>query len=106
MATRAEEFRYWTERSGAKKSKSPPRPRRDSPVDTSKPGVSATDRRVGARKPSSRVDKKAGYVLEEAKGKPSRKSTRKASNRQKTDTQMVMKARTAETRIRGRSAMR
>ncbi len=62
--------------------------------------MSTTDRRVGARKPSSRVDKKAGYVLEDREGKPSRKSTRKASNRQKTDTQMVMKARTAETRPR------
>lgn len=100
MATRAEQFRYWTERSGAKKPKATPRPRRDVPVDTSKAGVSATDRRTGARKPSARVDRKAGYVLEDTKGRPSRKSTRKSSNRQKTDTQMRVKARTQETRPR------
>ena len=34
MATRAERFRYWTERSGPKKPKSPSRPRRDAPVES------------------------------------------------------------------------
>ena len=95
MATRAERFRYWTERSGPKKPKSPPRPRRDAPVDTSKPGVSATDRKAGARKPSPKVGKKATYVLETTEGRPSRKSTRKAANRQRTDAQMQIKLRTA-----------
>jgi len=77
MATRAELFRYWTERSGPKKPKGRPRPRRDFPVDTSKQGVSATDRRVGPRKPSPKV-------------------ARKAANRQRTDAQMRMKLRTAD----------
>jgi hypothetical protein len=96
MATKAERFRYWTERSGPKESKGRPRSRRDFSVDTSKPGVSATDRRVGPRKPSSKVAKKAAYVLEITDGRPSRKSTRKAANRQRTDAQMRMKLRTAE----------
>ncbi len=46
MATRGEMARYWIQRSGAKKSKSAPRPRRDSPTDTALPGVSASDRRA------------------------------------------------------------
>lgn len=46
MATRSELFRYHQERSGPKKSKRPPRPPRNIPVDTSLPGVSAADRRV------------------------------------------------------------
>lgn len=95
MATKAERFRYWSERSGPRKPKSPPRPRRDVPVDTSKPGVSATDRKVGPRKPSPKVAKKAAYVLEVADGRPSRKSTRKAANRQRTDAKMRVKRRTA-----------
>jgi hypothetical protein len=96
MATKAQEFRYWTERSGPKKPKRPPRPRRDFPVDTSKPGVSATDRRAGPRKPSPKVAKKAVYALETADGRPSRKSTRKAANRQRTDAQMRVKLRRLE----------
>lgn len=46
MATRSELFRYYQERSGPKKSKRPPRLPRNVPVDTSLPGVSATDRGV------------------------------------------------------------
>jgi hypothetical protein len=93
MTTKAEEFRYWAERAGAKKAKSPPRPRRDVGVDTSAPGVSATDRKTGPRKPSPKVAKKASYVLETSEGRPSRKSTRKAANRQRTDAQMRIKLR-------------
>jgi hypothetical protein len=96
MATKAQRFRYWTERSGPKKPKRPRRPRRDFPVDTSKPGVSATDRRASPRKASPKVAKKAAYVLEITDGRPSRKSTRKAANRQRTDAQMRVKLRTAE----------
>ena len=48
MSTKAERFRYELERSGPKKPKSPPRPRRDAPVDTAQPGVSATQRRAAA----------------------------------------------------------
>lgn len=57
MATRSELFRYHQERSGPKKSKRPPRPPRNFPVDTSLPGVSAADRRV--------------HVFEDTLGKPS-----------------------------------
>jgi len=73
-----------------KKEKKPRPPRRDWPVDTSMPGVSATDRRAGggstaARNLSKRSEKTAGYKLEDsATGKPSRKSTRKGKNRIKT----------------------
>ena len=107
MATKAEEFRYWTERSGPKKPKTAPRPKRDVPVDTSAPGVSATDRRAGAgRKESVRAGKKATYVLEDTKGKPSRRSTRKSSNRQKTDAQMRAKRRTGEVKPESRVGRR
>ncbi len=101
MATKAEEFRYWTERSGPNKPKSAPRRRRDAGVDTSKAGVSATDRRAGRGEPSARTGKKAAYALERsATAKPSRRSTRKAGNRQRTDTQMQAKSRVAEVRPR------
>lgn len=104
MATKAEQFRYWTERSGPKKAKSPPKPRRDDPVDTSLAGVSATDRKAGfPRKPSKRAGKKAEYVLEVSAGKPSRKSTRKAGNRQRTDTKMLAKRRTQQSRPSSRA---
>lgn len=96
MATKAEQFRYWTERSGPKKPKGPPRARRDLPVDTSQPGVSATDRRAGfPRKASLSAGKKAAYAFEASEARPSRKSTRKAANRQRTDAQMRVKSRTA-----------
>jgi hypothetical protein len=97
MATKAEEFRYWQQRSGPKKPKQPPRARRDEPVDTSAAGVSATDRRAAARKPQGRA-RKAMFALEESAGKPSRKSTRKAANRQKTDVQARIKRRNSESR--------
>jgi hypothetical protein len=89
MATKSEMHRYWQERSGPKKPKSPPRPRRDTPVDTALPGVSATDRRVGGgstarRNWSQRAAAQGVYVLEEsATGTPSRRSTRKSANRSK-----------------------
>jgi hypothetical protein len=99
MATKAERFRYWTERAGPKKPKSPPRPRRDVPVDTSLPGVNATDRKAGfPRKASLRAGRKAAYLLERTNGRRSRKSTRKAANRQRTDAQMRIKRRTAAVR--------
>ena len=104
MATKAEQFRYWTERSGPKKPKSPPRARRDAPVDTSRAGVSATDRKAGVpRKASIRAGKKAEYVLEVSAGKPSRKSTRKAGNRQRTDTKMLAKRRVQQSRPSSRT---
>ena len=100
MSTKAEEYRYWQERSGTKKPKRAPRARRDVPVDTSQPGVSATNRRAGPRKPSARAGKKAVFALEQSAGRPSRKSTRKAANRQKNDVQSRIKRRTGEGRPR------
>ncbi len=47
MGKKATEFRRQAERSGPKKAKRPARPRRDLEVDTSLPGVSASDRKVG-----------------------------------------------------------
>jgi hypothetical protein len=106
MATRAEQFRYLTERSGPKKAKRPPRPRRDAVVDTSLPGVSATARKAGPRKESAHAGRKAAYVLEDSASRPSRRSTRKASNRQKTDAQMRAKGRTSEVRPESRTGRR
>lgn len=103
MATKAERFRYEVERSGPKKPKQPRAPKRAVTVDTSMPGVSASDRR-GGRTESIRAGKKAQYALEDSAGKPSRKSTRKASNRQKTDSQMRVKQRTAEASPETRAA--
>ena len=98
MATKAERFRYEAERSGPKKPKAPPRARRNSPVDTALPGVSASDRR-GTRKESSAAGRKAIYAFEVSEtARPSRKSTRKAKNRQRTDAQMRVKRRTAAVR--------
>ena len=100
MSTKAEEFRYWAERSGPKKPKTAPPRRRDAPVDTAKPGVSATDRRAVRAEGSVRAGKKAAYALERSTAKPSRRSTRKGVNRQRTDGQMLAKSRVAEGRPR------
>ena len=77
MATKAEDFRYWAERSTPKQAKPEPRAKRQDHE-------------------SLRAGRKAAYALEDSAGKPSRKSTRGASNRQKTDVQMRIKRRTAE----------
>lgn len=88
MATKAERYRAEQERSGPKKAGKPKR-RRDFPVDTAKPGVSATDRKAGgqstaARNRSQHAAKKATYALEDsATGRPSRRSSRRAANRAK-----------------------
>lgn len=87
MASKADQFRYLAERSGPKKTKQPRRPPRNVPVDTAAPGVSATDRRSTPRA-SVRAGKKAAYALETSNRNPSRRSTRKAANRQKTDVKM------------------
>jgi hypothetical protein len=105
MATKAEEFRYWLERSGPKKAKKARTPRR-SAVDTSLPGVSATDRKATRPKESLHAGRKAPYVLEDSAGKPSRLSTRKSSNRQKTDSQSRAKRWTAEVRPETRAGRR
>ena len=101
MATKAERFRHGTERSGPNKRKSPRRPRRDVPVDTAQKGVSATDRRAGfPRTPSRTVAAKASYAFEPAEVRPSRKSTRKAKSRRRTDTKMQAKRRASLMRPR------
>ena len=95
MATKAERFRWESERSGPKRPPKPRRPRRDDPANTAEPGVSATDRKAAApHKESKRADRsKAIFVLEDSATGPSRRSTRKASNRQRTDTKMIEKRR-------------
>ncbi len=103
MATKAEEFRYWLQRSGPKKPKQAKAPRRGASVDTSLPGVSATDRKATRPKESLHAERKAAYVLEDSAGKPSRRSTRKSSNRQKTDSQTRAKRWTAEVRPKART---
>lgn len=78
MATKTEWFRYEQERSGPKKAKrAPQEATHHEPV---------------------RAGKKAVFALEDSVGTPSRKTTRKASNRSKTDVQMRMKRKTAEMR--------
>lgn len=102
MSTKAEDFRYQQERSGKKLPKQPKPVRRDAPVDTSKPGVSASDRHpLMIHTPSEHAARKAAYALEVSAGRPSRMSTRKAANRQKNDSQYRQKAQVAEVR-RGR----
>jgi hypothetical protein len=66
----------------------PEKRRRDYPVDTSLPGVSATDRRAGgwwtARRNSKRSTAGMTATLEDSvQDRPSRKSTRRSANRQK-----------------------
>jgi len=91
MPTKSQVFRYNAERSAPKKkAKSPKRPRPKPAVDTALPGVSATDRRAGgdstaARNLSKSAARKASYALEDSTLRPSRKSTRRSHNRQKTD---------------------
>jgi hypothetical protein len=95
MATKAQAFRVEQQRSARPpKPKQPKRPRRDLVVDTSKPGVSATNRKA-ARGPTRSLlaGRRGGAALEDvAVGKPSRKSTRKSSNRTKRTTNLQLKA--------------
>lgn len=69
MATKAERFRSASERSGPKRA---PRPKKPAPAHAS-------------HNEAARASGHAGYQLEAAAepGRPSRKSTRKAANRQK-----------------------
>jgi len=71
----------------------PEKRRRDDPIDTSQPGVSASDRRAGggstARRNSKRNTAGATSALEDsAQDRPSRKSTRKSANRSKRDSNL------------------
>jgi len=111
MATKAQIFRTTQQRKAKPpKKKRAPRPRRDQPVDTALPGVSATARRVGRnatamRNRSARAAQKGGAKLENsATGSPSRKSTRKSQGRVKRTTNLrlaaVRKTRSAKSRAR------
>ncbi|MGC4090708.1 MAG: hypothetical protein QM756_23120 [Polyangiaceae bacterium] len=67
-------------------------PRRDIPVDTSLPGVSASDRHVGNghTAPRNLRAHAVGAALEDsATGKPSRKSTRKSAGHEKLATALT-----------------
>jgi hypothetical protein len=93
MATRSELFRYELERSGPKKAKA--QGRRRGRADGSSPGTPHNE--------SQRAGKRAIYALEPAvQGRPSRKSSRKAANRQKNDVQFRMKRKTSEVRPESR----
>jgi hypothetical protein len=86
MATRAEMFKYFEERSGPKK---PARVERDWPGAAHLPGVHPSDDRLrhgttASRNWSAHAAREAVYVLEDSpSGKPSKKSTRKSANRMK-----------------------
>jgi hypothetical protein len=72
----------------------PEKRRREYPVDTSLPGVSATDRRAGgsstARRNSKRNTAGMTATLEDsAQNRPSRKSTRRSANRIKSASQLT-----------------
>jgi hypothetical protein len=78
----------------------PEKVRRDLPVDTSKPGVTASDRKVGYGHTGKRNTKlnDAGmtYALEDSTdGRPSRKSTRGSSNRSKPANGLTLRTKTA-----------
>jgi hypothetical protein len=71
----------------------PEKRRGDDPIDTSQPGVSASDRRAGggstARRNSERNTAGATSALEDsARDRPSRKSTRKSANHAKSDSNL------------------
>lgn len=103
MATKAQQFKAQQTRTAKPpKPKRQPRRRRDPvQVDTSEPGVSATDRKVGGgrsgtRNLSNSAGAKGGAKLEDsATGKASRKSTRKSSGRIKRTTNQQLKAQRA-----------
>lgn len=110
MGKKATEFRRQAERSGPKKAKRPAKPRRDVEVDTSLPGVSATDRKVGKgdtakRNASKRAAKKGGAKLETSEqARPSRRSTRKSEGRSKTTSQLERRATRATTSPKARAS--
>jgi hypothetical protein len=92
MPTKAQNFRsdeIQKKRAKNPKAKKPKKAKPPRNVDTSKPGVSATDIKRGAehtaeRNKSEHARRKAAVKLEDSEsGKPSRKSSRKSANRQK-----------------------
>jgi len=86
VATKTELFRYRAERAGPKRAPHVAHPPR--PTDGS------------ARSESAHAERKAAYLLEDAAGRPSRKSSRGGSNRQRTDAKSQAQHRLAEVRPR------
>lgn len=86
MATRAETFRYDAERSGPKLPK--------------KARHQARPSAGSARSESAHAERKAAYTLEDTAGRPSRKSSRKASHHLRTDAKSQALRRLAEVRPR------
>ena len=85
--------------------------RRAVPVDTSRPGSSATDRRAGggataARNTMARAPRANAMLEDSAKARPSRKSTRRSANHAKQGTELerkaAMKSQTPSARTRAR----
>lgn len=92
MATKAQAFRTEQQRTAKPpRPKQPKKPRRDAVVDTSLPGVSATDRKA-TRGPNRNLlaGRRGGAALED--GAPSRKSTRKSADRTKRTTNQQLQA--------------
>ena len=87
----------------------PEKRRRDLPVDTAAPGVSATDRKAGygstARRNTKARTTRATATLEDSRQpRPSRKSTRKSANRAKSATNLQKRAVAATTSPGARAA--
>jgi hypothetical protein len=85
MLTKAHRVRATQQREAhGNPTKKPRRPRRDKPVDTAKPGVSASDRKAGKgatglRNLSNKAALKGGFELESsATDRPTRKPTRRS----------------------------
>jgi hypothetical protein len=80
---------------------------REPESDTSRPGVSATDKKAGGRSTARRNVKKATTrataTLEDSRTTPSRKSTRHSANRQKSGTSLERTARQATSTPRSRA---
>jgi hypothetical protein len=92
MATKAERYRSAAERSGPKRA---PRPKKPHPARET-------------HNQAARVSAHAGFQLEEktASGHPSRKSTRKAANRQKAGVSLGLRQTARLGSPKGRSAKR
>jgi hypothetical protein len=83
VATKAERFKAAAERSGAKRAKKPPKHERDK----------GRVPNQASHNESERAARKSSYEMEFATtARPSRKSTRKSSNRQKPDSGLRMTA--------------
>jgi hypothetical protein len=95
MATKAQAFRSKQQQdANPPKAKRPKRPRRDVLVDTSQPGVSATDRKAVRRSNRNLLaGRRGGAALEDpGTGRASRKSTRKSADRTKRTTNQQLQA--------------